>query len=331
MKKKQIVYLIIILLLSFTVNISAQNSMLFDKDQFQNNFNQKTPGLNTQQQGQFQQQMQNKKQQAIQGVNTAPNMSMGENYINGLEGPSMNQIDMSKYKDFHYDKNQVTPDKFKQDFSNSFQNTRQQNLEFGQSGINQAQNFDNTLQKDKIKNKFDNNKSGFENQFTGYKENNSKDLHSTLGDFENKFADFKNNSNTNKKDKLSNFNTEYDKSFDKVTGPNRLETGELKDTEVQNISKNTWNVYNGKDSKSANLNLGDKPQGWTPSPMEQFGEFTNEFKDLLPDKMKKIPFIDNNKNQDNTPIPEPTNENEYKTQLKNQLSNKMPSLFNWLD
>ena len=329
--KKNVLFLIIISLLFISLNVSAQNSMLFSKDQFQNKFNQNMPSLNTQQQGQFQQQMQSKKQQAIQKVNTAPDMSMGQSHINGLQNPNMNQIDKSQYEGFHFNKEQVTPDKFKQDFAGAFENNRKQNSQFGQNGINQAKNFNNSLPKDEIRSKFDNNRSGFENQFTNYKENNSKDLHSSLGDFESKFASFKKNNNSNKDSKLSDFKTKYQENIEEVNGPNRFENGEIKEAPGQKIAKETWNVYNGKTNKTSNVNLGEKPEGWSPSMSEQFGEFMTEFKTVLPGPMKNLPMFNNQTNQNNDPIPEPQNENDYKQILKDQLSNKTPGFFGFLD
>jgi len=263
-KKKQVLFLIIISLLLFNLNISAQDSMLFDKNQFQEKFNQNTPGLDRQKQGEFQQQMQNKKQESMQKTMSAPDMSMGQGFIGGLEGPSMEQIDKSQFEGFHFDKEQVTPDKFKQDFSSKFAEQQQQNMKYGQSGIEQAQGFDNSIPKEEMANTFKDKKNGFSNQFGEYKDTNKMDLTKGQDEFVNNFDKFREGNNSEQTEFAENFNANHNTALQEVEGENIFETGEAYDSESINTALNTQNPFNGKESFSSRLNPGGKPDNWGP-------------------------------------------------------------------
>jgi hypothetical protein len=318
--KKNILILVVISLLFISLSVSAQSSLLFDKEQFQSKFNQQTPGLNTEFQNDFQQIIQNKKQQALKSSQQIPDMSIGRGFTQGLEAPGMDRVNGSMFNGFHFREKNITPDKFKKDFSSTFVNQQQQNIQYGQNGMSKAQNFDNSIPKSELQNQFSDLKNNNNNAFGNFKNDNSRDMKEGLDEFKNNFANFQDKRNSDMKSIQEKYDKNYNLNKTEIDKPGRFENPNFENAPTIDYSKNSGNPYVGGGSRSSKVEIGKTPD----SPLYDFTKSIGNKADDLTSGL--FGYFGWNKNT-NPGQTQPT----IKDATKNQISQQFPRLYKRLD
>ncbi|MFW5795545.1 MAG: hypothetical protein ACOCV1_08700, partial [Bacillota bacterium] len=237
------------------------------------------------------------------------------------QAPGMDKVDGEMFDGFHFEEENITPDNFKGDFAATFENQQQQNMEYGQSGMNEAQNFDNSIPKEDLQNKFSDLRNNNNNSFVDFEKENKSDMSEGLDEFEDSFASFEDKRNTDMGNMQEEYNQGHSSTKSEIEKPGIFETGEFKEAPSIQNAQHSGNPYVGGGSRSSDAEIGRDPD----SPLFSYVKNLGDKADSITGGLRNILGFEKNTDTGQQ------EQSSVKSKTKEKIASQFPALYKGLD